>query len=142
MRRTSLVITVLAAGAVMLFLLGVYAVKRYPMPIGYDTPRYLFQTNLVAEFGLAHVPRVLPPPTRSLATRTGFPVIVLTLSRLFSVSTFKMAATVPAASATAIALAAGAFVSWAFRRGSLVFATVTVFVGTSTIVVRVFAPET
>jgi hypothetical protein len=142
MRRASLVITVLAAGAVMLFLLGVYAVKRYPMPIGYDTPRYLFQTNLVAEFGLAHVPRVLPPPTRSLATRTGFPVIVLTLSRLFSVSTFKMAATVPAASATAIALAAGAFVSWAFRRGSWVFATVTVFVGTSTIVVRLFAPET
>jgi hypothetical protein len=126
----------------MLFLLGVYAVKRYPMPIGYDTPRYLFQTNLVAQFGLAHVPRVLPPPTRSLATRTGFPVVVLTLSHLFSVSTFKLAATVPAASATAIALAAGAFVSWGFRRGHWVFASVTVFVGTSTVLVRLFAPET
>ena len=142
MRRAPVVVTILTAGVVMLFLLGVYAVKRYPMPIGYDTPRYLFQTNLVAEFGLAHVPRVLPPPTRSLATRTGFPVVVLTLSRSLSVSTFKMAATVPAAAATAIALAAGTLVSWAFRRGHWVFATVSVFVGTSTIVVRLFAPET
>ncbi len=137
-----LAITFLAGAAVLLFLLGVYKVKHYPMPIGYDTPRYLFQTNLVAHFGLADVPRALPPPTRSLATRTGYPVVVLTLSGLFSVSTFKLATTVPPAAATAAALAAGAFVSWAFRREAWEFGAVAVVVGTSTIVVRLFAPET
>jgi len=137
-----LAITLLVGAAVLLFLLAVYRVKHYPMPIGYDTPRYLFQTNLVAHFGLAHVPRVLPPPTRSLATRTGYPVVVLTLSSLFSVSTFKLAAVVPAAAATAIALAAGAFVSWAFHRGAWEFGAVGIVVGTSTIVVRLIAPET
>jgi hypothetical protein len=135
-------ITVVAGAGVLLFFLAVYGVKHYPMPIGYDTPRYLFQTNLVAQFGLAHVPRVLPPPTRSLATRTGFPVVILTLSGLFSVSTFKLAATVPAAAATAVALAAGVFVSWGFRRGPWELAAVTAVVGTSVILVRLFAPET
>lgn len=126
----------------LLFLLTVYRVKHYPMPIGYDTPRYLFQTNLVAHFGLAHVPRLLPPPTRSLATRTGYPVVILTLSGLFSVSTFKLAAAVPAAAATAVALAAGAFVSWAFRRDAWEFGAVALVVGTSTVMVRLFVPET
>lgn len=132
----------MVGGAVLLFFLALYRVRQFPMPIGYDTPRYLFQTNLVGELGLAHVPHVLPPPARSLATRTGFPVVVLTLSKLFSSSTFEIAAVAPGAAATAIALAAGAFVSWGLRRSVWEFGAVALIVGTSTVLVRLVAPET
>jgi hypothetical protein len=137
-----LAITFLVGAALLLFLLGIYKVKHYVMPIGYDTPRYLFQTTLVSQFGLADVPHVLPPPTRSLATRTGFPVVALTLSSLFSASTFKLAVAVPAAAATAIALATGAFVSWAFRRSAWEFGAIALIFGTSSVLVRLYAPET
>jgi hypothetical protein len=131
-----------AATAVLAFFLTVYAIRKYAMPMGYDAPRYLFQTNLVAHFGLAHVPHVLPPPKKSLDTRMGFPIIVLTLSSLFSTSTFKIASVVPGAAATAAALAAGAFVSWALRRGPWEFGAVSIIVGTSAVMVRLIAPET
>jgi hypothetical protein len=131
----------LVAVAVLAFYLAVYKVLRYPMPAGYDTPRYLFQTNLVEHFGLAHVPKLLPPPTRSLATRTGFPVVLLTLSSLFSTTTFAVASVVPGAAATAVALASGGFVSWAWRRGVWELAVVGVVVGTSAVTIRLIAPE-
>jgi hypothetical protein len=137
-----LVLACSAAAALLLFFLAIYRVKHYPMPIGYDTPRYLFQTTLAGHFGLANVPHVLPPPSRSLATRTGFPVVALTLSKLLAVSLFKAAAVIPGAAATALGLAAGAFVSWALRRDAWEFAAVALVVGTSTLMVRLLAPET
>ena len=137
-----LVLACSAAAALLLFFLAIYRVNHYPMPIGYDTPRYLFQTTLAGHFGLANVPHVLPPPSRSLATRTGFPVVALTLSKLLGVSLFKTAAVIPGAAATALALAAGAFVSWGLRRSDWEFAAVALVVGTSTVMVRLLAPET
>jgi len=134
-------VVVVAAMAVLAFFLAIYKVKDYAMPIGYDTPRYLFQTTLVGDLGLAHVPHILPPPKKSLATRTGFPVVVLTLSQLFSTSTFKMAALVPPATAAALALAFGALISWGLRRSSWELGAVTLIVGTSTVMVRLMAPE-
>ncbi|MGH2555287.1 MAG: hypothetical protein ACRDHO_06180 [Actinomycetota bacterium] len=139
---SALVITCVMGGAVLLFFLALYKVNDYPMPIGYDTPRYLFQTTLVAELGLAHVPHTLPPPRRSLATRTGFPVVVQSVSELFTTSTFKVAAMLPGAAATAVALAAGAFVSWGFRRSVWELGAVALIVGTSAVMVRLMAPET
>src|SRR5439155_24181736 len=109
---------------------------HYRMPMGYDTPRYLFQTTLAGKFGLAHVPSVLPPPSRSLASRTGFPVVVLTLSGLFGSSTFKVAAVVPAVGGAAVALACGAVVSWSLQRRGWELAFVTAVVATSAVLVR------
>ena len=57
----SLILIAVAGGLVAAFFLALYAVKQYPMPIGWDTPRYLDQTNLVAAHGLAGVPQHLPP---------------------------------------------------------------------------------
>jgi hypothetical protein len=141
-RDFSAFIVVCAAGGVLLaFFLGVYKANQYRMPIGYDTPRYLFQSTLVADLGVAHVPHLLPPPSRSLATRTGFPVLVLTLSSLFSTSTFKAGAMVPVVSAAALALAAGALVSWGLRRTAWELGAVTLIVGTSAVMVRLMVPE-
>lgn len=138
----SLLAVVIGAGLVGLFFMGLYLVKRYPMPIGWDTPRYLGQTNFVAARGLRGVPALLPPPTKTLASRAAFPVTVLTLSSLFTVSTFKLAAIVPVAASVSLALAAGALVSAALRRSAWELLAVTAIVGLSPMVVRLMAPET
>jgi hypothetical protein len=134
-------VVLVAAMAVLAFFLAIYKVKNYAMPIGYDTPRYLFQTTLVGDLGLAHVPHILPPPKKSLATRTGFPVTLLTLSGLFKRSTFEMAALVPPVAAAAVALALGSLISWGLRRNAWELGAVTVIVGTSAVMVRLVAPE-
>jgi hypothetical protein len=137
-----LLAVVIGAGLVGLFFMGLYLVKRYPMPIGWDTPRYLGQTNFVAARGLRGVPALLPPPTKTLASRAAFPVTVLTLSSLFTVSTFKLAAVVPIAASVSLALAAGVLVSAALRRSAWELLVVTAIVGVSPMVVRLMAPET
>jgi hypothetical protein len=135
-------LVVAVAGLAALFYLGLYAVKSYPLPIGWDTPRYLAQANLVAAHGLTGVPHALPPPAKVLASRAGFPVIVLTLSSVFTVSPFKLAATVPVAATVALALAAGAFVSAALRRGAGTLTAVAAVVAVSPVAIRLMAPET
>ena len=136
-------IVVAVAGAlVAAFFLGLYWAKHFDMPIGWDTPRYLDQANLVAAHGLAGVPDELPPPIKTLPSRGGTPIVLLTLSSLFGVSTFKVAAVVPPAAAMALALAAGALVTWTLRRGPWSLAAVALLVGTSAVVIRLMAPET
>lgn len=144
MRRHSPDLLVLAgtAGGLLAFFLAIYVARRYPMPIGWDTPRYISQTNFVAERGLSGVPHLLPPPIKTLASRAGFPVMALTLGGLLGQSTFLMAAMVPAAAAVALALASGAVVSWTLRRGVWELVATAVVVGTSTVVIRLMAPET
>jgi hypothetical protein len=137
-----LVLVAAAGGLIALFFLGLYWVKRYNMPIGWDTPRYLDQTNLVAAHGLSGVPRELPPPIKTLPSRGAFPVTVLTLASLFGLSTFKLAATVPVAAVMAMALAAGALVTWTFRRGAWTLAAASLIIGTSAVAIRLTAPET
>ncbi len=133
---------VVAGGVVAAFFLAIYAVKQYPMPIGWDTPRYLDQANLVAAHGLGGVPQHLPPPIKTLPSRGGFPILVLSLSSLFHAGPFTMAAVVAPAAATAVALAAGALVTWTLRRPAWEAAAVAVMVGTSSVVIRLMAPET
>ena len=131
----SLVVVCLVAGLISGFFLAIYVVKR--MPIGWDTARYLDQTNLVATHGIAGTADlVLPRPKKLLESRSGFPVMVLTLSSLTHASTFQFATVVPVAAVAATALAAGAFVSYSLRRGVWELAAVALVVGTSTSLVR------
>jgi hypothetical protein len=130
------------AGLVAGFYFLLYPVKRYPMPIGWDTPRYLLQTNIVAAKGLTGVPPLLPPPSKTLASRAAFPVIVLSLSSLFSASTFKLAETLPVAATVAAALASAALASAALRRKAWEFAVIAFLVGLSPFLIRLMAPET
>jgi hypothetical protein len=126
------------AGVVSAFFLFLY--RRYPMPVGWDTARYLDQANLATVkgvSGVAHV--VLPRPSTVLASRVGFPVTVLTLSHLFHTSLFTMAATVPIAAIAATAVAAGAFVSSTLRRGPWELAVVAAVVGLSASLIRLIA---
>lgn len=130
-----LLLVCLVAGLITAFFLGIY--RLVEMPIGWDTARYLDQTNLVSRYGLREASDlVIPRPSQLLSSRIGFPVSVLTLSSLLGVSTFKVAAVIPVVAATAAALAAGAFISYSLRRDVWDMVVVAAVVGTSTALVR------
>lgn len=133
---------VLAAILILGFFLGIYVVKGYHMPIGWDTARYVSEANLAAEFGLSGVRRLTPPPHVVQTSRAGYSVLDLTLSSLFALSRFKLAASLPPAAAVALALAAGLFASAALRRGPWEAAGVALAVGISPSLIRLMAPET
>jgi hypothetical protein len=137
-----LLTVVVASGAIALFLYGIYAIGRFPMPVGWDTPRYLDQVSLAATRGLSNVPTSLPFPSATLASRAGFPVLVLSLAGALHTSTFVTAATFPPSVAVAIALAAGAFLSWSLRGHHWTLGLAVLVVGVSTMVVRLYLPET
>jgi len=141
-RARDVALVAMAAALLGAFFLGIYPAKHYRMPVGYDTPLYLSQIRFAAERGLSGIPGHLPFPSLVRPSRPGFPIVVLTLSRLLGASTFTMAALLPVAAAIALALAAGAFVSWSLRRSAWEAAVVAVIVGTSLVVIRMFAPET
>jgi hypothetical protein len=138
----AILVICLAGGLVAGFYLNLYRAGNHTMPLGYDTSRYLGQTALVAERGLAGASDVrYPPPSVPLGSQIGYPILVLSLSRLFGGSIFKFGAVVPAASLAALALAAGTVVSFSLRRSAIELATVALIVGGSTPLVRLFLPE-
>ncbi|HXY73578.1 MAG TPA: hypothetical protein VEM41_13655 [Actinomycetota bacterium] len=133
----------LVGGLIAGFYLEIYRSGNVRTPAGYDTARYLGQAAMVAHGGLASVAKVhLPPPGPPHTSRVAFPVLDLSFARLLGRSTFFFAALLPTAGIVAMALAAGAFVSFALRRGLWTFAVVAIVVGTSTCAARLFLPET
>jgi hypothetical protein len=132
----------LAAVLVGGFFLGLYLVKGYRMPIGWDTARYVSEANLAADLGLSGVERLTPPPHIVQTSRVGYSALDLTLSSLFALSRFKLATTIPPAATVALALAAGVFASAALRRGPWEAAAVALAVGVSPTLIRLMAPET
>ena len=140
---SALLLVCLVGGLIAGFYLQLYRAGGVRTPAGYDTARYLGQAAMVAHDGLAGVATIhLPPPGPPHTSRVAFPVLDLSLSRLFATSPFFFAALLPTAGIVAMALAAGAFVSYALRRGTWTFATVALVVGTSTCAARLFLPET
>jgi hypothetical protein len=132
----------LAAVVVGAFFLGLYLRKGYSMPIGWDTARYLSEANMAADRGLSGIRSLPSPPHLVLAGRVGYSVIDLSLSSLFTISTFKVAAAIPVAAAIAMALAGGALASAGLRLRSWDAAVVAVVVGVSPTAIRLMAPET
>lgn len=127
---------------IMGFFLSIYGGNRFPVPLGWDTSRYLWRTTLVQGVGFAHMTSAVAPGTRADPGRPAFPVIAATLSSVLGVSTFRVAAVLPSATASAIGLAAGAFVASLLRRSTWEFAVTALLVGTSAFVVRLAGPET
>ncbi|MDP8956256.1 MAG: hypothetical protein M3N24_04765 [Actinomycetota bacterium] len=125
------------------FFAGLYFVNNYRFPIGWDTARYLFHMNFIAERGFGtEIPHLLPLAESVTANRPGFPVLALSLSNLFATSNFRVAAAIPIAGAVATALAIGGFGSAALGLKRWEMVVVTVIGGTSATVIRLLAPET
>jgi hypothetical protein len=138
--RSGLALAAVSA-AILAFFLSIYVRRDIPVPLGWDTSRYLWQTSFVQAEGLDALREPLPPPYKTSLSRPAFPVIAATTSSVTGVSTFRVAAVLPAVMAVVIAVAAGAFVSSTLRRPLWELLAVAIAVGTSAYVVRLAAPE-
>jgi len=94
-----------AAAVIALAYLSLYIVRRYAYPVGYDTPRYLYRTNLAAAQGVG--PFGLDTSTD--ATRVGNPVLSALTAATLGVPALHLAFVWPAVVAVVTGLAAGVF---------------------------------
>ena len=94
-----------AAAVIALAYLSLYIVRRYAYLVGYDTPRYMYRTNLAAAQGVG--PFGLDASTD--ATRVGNPVLSALTAATLGVPALHLAFVWPAVVAVATGLAAGVF---------------------------------
>jgi hypothetical protein len=127
--------------AIMAFFLYYYRVERLPVPLGWDTSKYVWRTTLAHEVGIAGLESAVPPPVHGDPQRPAFPVIASVLAGSEGATTFQIAAVLPAVSAAAIGLAAGAFVAATLRRRGWELAVIALSVGVSAFVARLVGPE-
>jgi hypothetical protein len=82
--------------------------RRLSAPVGYDTPKYLWRTNLVAAKGIASLAGSAPVPFQVNADRPGLPMLWSVLSSWLHVSPVRVGLVFPVAMAVCIGLAAAA----------------------------------
>jgi hypothetical protein len=127
--------------AIMAFFLWIYRAKSLSVPIGWDTARYLWRTELFRSVGLVNLQDAVPAFVNTDPARPAFPVVAASLMSLFGAEPFRLAAVLPSVTAAAVGLAAGGFVAAVLRRPAWELVVVAVGVGTSAFVVRLLAPE-
>src|SRR5437870_4279416 len=121
------------AGVVALIIMGFY-LWGYPargitVPMGWDTARYIWRTGLAQKFGLAHLQQHVQSTVNADNSRPAFPALAGMLSSLGGLSLFRLAAVIPIATASALGLAAGAFIGATLRRPPWEMAVVALGVG-------------
>jgi hypothetical protein len=82
--------------------------RRLSAPVGYDTPKYLWRTNLVAAKGIASLAGSAPLPFQVNADRPGLPTLWSVLSSWLHLSPVRVGLVFPVAMAVCIGLAAAA----------------------------------
>jgi hypothetical protein len=131
----------LVALLIMGFYLWIYHARGITVPMGWDTSRYIWRTNLGQQFGVAHLQQHVQAGVQADNGRPAFPVLAGMLSSL-GPSTFRLAAVIPIAAAASIGLAAAAFIGATLRRPAWEMALVALGVGTSSLMTRLLGPET
>ncbi|HVM12477.1 MAG TPA: hypothetical protein VM638_08385 [Actinomycetota bacterium] len=131
----------LAAIAVALFYLSIYPIRGYRQPLGFDTARYLWRNRCVADAGLAGLRACGPPLATSMPGRIAYPLVTLPARTVLGVDRATAAAVVPAVFSLGMGLAAAALLRPALRVDPVTTAVAVVTVATSTIAVRLAAPE-
>ena len=125
--------------AVLTLLLWPYLNGDLTTPIGGDTPWYVARQQAVEEEGLDVIAGRRtsgPRGPKALGDRPGYPVVASLTSATTAVDAFDLAYVMPAVSAVALALAAGAFGVVAMKDPPWSFAVYAVALGASTLVAR------
>lgn len=135
-------LTFAVAAAITVVFLDIYLSGWAHVPVGWDTPSYIWRSTIVAARGAAGIPSWVPPPSQTNPARPGYPVLALELASITGASPFTIAAAIPALMAAVIGLAFGAFAGVALRRTRWECAFVAVAVGVSPFVARMVGPET
>jgi hypothetical protein len=140
--RVAKVVALLAIPAAMIgsVYLATIGSNRYATPIGYDAPKYVWRTNLVAAEGLDALPGSAPEPFRVNADRPGFPTIASLGSALLDLSTIRLTVVFPAVLGVSIGLAAGALAIAGLREPAWAFPAFALVAGASVHVSRMAGP--
>jgi hypothetical protein len=137
----ALLLAGILAGLVLALYLSIYPAKGFAVPMGYDTPEYVWRTKLAQQIGISDIEGPVPSLGRVKRGRPAYPAVAGTLSSLEDVDPFDLAKVLPAAAAAALALAAGVFAGSVLRRGTTEVAVIVLAVGASPFMVLLMAPE-
>jgi len=88
--------------------LSLYVLHQLRVPVGYDTPKYVWRARLVADQGMAALSSV-PHGVAVTADRPGYPVLVDLWSAALGASPFRLAMVFPAVASVLIAAGAAGF---------------------------------
>src|SRR5262249_15930178 len=113
-----------------------YLVHHLRAPVGWDTASYAWRTIFALHHGVRDLPVVLPAPGRTNPGRPGFVIVGGLLSSALGTTPLTMVAVLPAVSAAATGLAAGALTSVALDESRWVAAAVALGVGASVFMVH------
>jgi hypothetical protein len=128
-----LVIPVVVLGAVYL---APFIAQSVPTPFGFDTSKYMWRTELVAERGLDALRGAAPPGLNTNPDRPAYPTVAAQVSAATGISELRWALILPAVAAAGIGLAAGAFALTSLREPIWSFAAYAIAVGASFQVAR------
>jgi hypothetical protein len=106
------------------------------LPFGYDTPKYVWRANLVADRGLHALLGAAPEGFGVNADRPGYPVIAALARAVLGVTPLRLAFVLAAVMSVSIGLAAGAFAVRSLREPLWAFPIYAVAVGASVNVAR------
>jgi hypothetical protein len=132
-RSSRLLVLLLALSVVTLAGVYLWLYLREPVsvPVGFDTPKYIWRANLVAEVGVNALPDSTPSWFRENADRPGYPVLAGLIRGSTGVTPFELAFVLPAAMAVLIGLGAGTFALRGLREPDWAFPFYAVGVGAS-----------
>lgn len=102
-----------------------------PVPVGYDTPKYIWRAKLAAGEGIEAIGRVVALPSNTNADRPGYPVFAAVLGGVTGIDPLRLALLLPALFAAVTGLAAGAIAQGALGQPGWAFPAVAIAVGTS-----------
>jgi hypothetical protein len=111
--------------------LSLYISRHAVIPVGADTPQYLWRARLAELGGLKALPLHLPNPLQPNADRPGYPILASLFHAGTGVTPLQMAYLVPAVLSVVIGLAGAAFARGGMREPSWSFAVYAVLIGAS-----------
>jgi hypothetical protein len=126
-----LLAAVAAVGVVTGLFLSLYTSHRYALPVGYDTPKYVWRANLVTAEGTTALAGSAQAPLHVNADRPGFPALAAVLHAVSGIQPLDLTFVLPAVLAAVIGLATGAFAVRVLREPPWSFAVYAVGVGAS-----------
>jgi hypothetical protein len=113
-----------------------FLTRQSSLPFGYDTPKYVWRANLVADQGLDALVGATPEGFGANADRPGYPVIAALVRAVLGVVPFQLAFVLSAVVAVSIGLGAGAFAVRSLGEPLWAFPIYAVVVGASVNIAR------
>ncbi|HZD79072.1 MAG TPA: hypothetical protein VE646_03395 [Actinomycetota bacterium] len=98
-----------AAAAIIAFYLAPFGAHAPRVPSGFDTPRYIWRSNIVTDHGFRALAEIHVPNQDPLAERAAYPIFAALVHATSGITPLRLAFVLPAVMAVTIGLAAAGF---------------------------------